>query len=152
MPDDSGYFGERLNAARSELVRVWKLRSARLQPSFAATDILGALLLASQIFNQERAEHRALVLFSDMRNHTRELNLDSPSTASTRNSEGRTVSVAPVDLHGAKVYALGVDGAGQSTAQWQDLEEYWGTYLRTSGATLEGFSVLREFPGTLATR
>ena len=34
VPDDPGYFGERLGAARNEIVRVWKLRSARLQPSF----------------------------------------------------------------------------------------------------------------------
>jgi hypothetical protein len=36
VPNDPGYFGERLGAARRELIRAWKQRSARLQPRFGA--------------------------------------------------------------------------------------------------------------------
>jgi hypothetical protein len=36
VPNDAGYFGERLSAARNELVRVWKLRSAQLHPPVRA--------------------------------------------------------------------------------------------------------------------
>ena len=43
IPDDPGYFGERLNAARSQLVQAWKRRAAHLEPDFRETDILGAL-------------------------------------------------------------------------------------------------------------
>jgi hypothetical protein len=50
VPDDAGYFGERLNAARSQLVQAWKARSSHLDPHFRQTDILGALQLASEIF------------------------------------------------------------------------------------------------------
>jgi hypothetical protein len=68
IPADPGYFGERLSSARNELVRIWKLRSAHLEPCFAATDILGAMQLASQIFNQQPSgDQRVLVFFSDMR-------------------------------------------------------------------------------------
>ena len=148
VPDDPGYFGERLGAARNEIVRVWKLRSARLQPSFAATDILGVLMLASQIFNQQRSSgaQRTLVIFSDMRNHTRELDLESSSVASPLRKSNKTL--AAVDLHQVQVYALGVDGAGQGTANWRALELFWRGYLQASGASLYTFSVLRELPAS----
>ena len=76
---DPGYFGERLSVARSQLVRTWRVRSGRLDPRFKHTDILGALQLAAQIFAQEPdAAPKTLVVFSDMRQNTPELNLESP--------------------------------------------------------------------------
>jgi hypothetical protein len=145
MPDDAGYFGERLSAARGELVRVWKLRSARLEPRFPATDVLGAFLLAGQIFNQDEGG-RVLVIFSDMRNHTRDLNLESALAQSVLDKTGKTVRAGSADLHHVQVYALGVDGAGKPTAYWQGLESFWRGYFRDSGAALNEFSVLRELP------
>jgi hypothetical protein len=140
IPDDPGYFGERLTSARTELVRVWKLRSAKLQPTFRSTDILGSLMLASQIFKERHPsdEQRTLVLFSDMRNSTPELNLESPHIY-------RSIP-APMDLYQAEVYALGVDGAGLPRAHWQTLECLWSSYLHDSGASLRVFSPLRYLP------
>ncbi len=147
VPDDPGYFGERLSAARHELVRIWKMRSARLQPSFPSTDILGVLSLSSQIFNQQpsNGERKILVLFSDMRNHTRDLDLESPSVVSRR-GPAKAPNTATVDLHQVQVYALGVDGAGQAIAYWQELEHFWREYFQDTGARLDRFSVLRELP------
>jgi hypothetical protein len=74
-PDYAGYFGERLNAARGQIVWAWRLRSARLDPQFHLTDILGALQLARQIFTQQPdASRKRLIIFSDMRQSTPELN------------------------------------------------------------------------------
>jgi hypothetical protein len=71
VPEDPGYFEERLTAARTELIRAWKGRSQRLQPNFQRTDVLGAPLLASQFFaEQVAARRKVLVIFSDMRNST----------------------------------------------------------------------------------
>ena len=57
-------------------MKVWKQRSAKLTPIYPGTDILGALRLASQIFEQQpHAEPKAFVIFSDMRNHTSELDM-----------------------------------------------------------------------------
>ena len=53
---------------------MWKLRSTHLEPRFRSTDVLAALLLASQIFNRQpsEGERRMLVRFSDMRDYTRD--------------------------------------------------------------------------------
>ncbi len=52
LPNDAGYFNERLTASRNQLLLAWQARSQRLEPTFAYTDILGSLLLASQIFDR----------------------------------------------------------------------------------------------------
>ena len=138
VPSDPGYFGERLSVARTQLVQSWKRRSVSLQPVFPATDVLGALLLASQIFQQQsiHIERSVLVLFSDMRNSTAELNLESPL--------GHPSNPVPIDLHQAEVFALGVDGAGLPTTRWHDIERFWSSYLHDSSASLRAFSVLRS--------
>ena len=147
VPDDPGYFGERLIAARNELVRAWKSRSHRLQPNFPRTDILGAMFLASQVFaGQLVAHHQILIIFSDMRNTTPELNLDSPEGA-TQFSWAlmkRTIPVA--DLCSIGVQVLGVDAAGKSIDYWSKLRDSWTMYFRDAGADLKSYSVLSAVP------
>jgi len=144
---DPGYFGERIDAARNALIRGWSVRSATLRPDSQSTDILGAFLLASQIFAQSPAGNRKLLLiFSDLRNTASGLNLERPLSLLHAQSllDARHISVA--DLQGITVDALGVDGAGESTTYWQRLQAFWAEYLRQSGARVGSFSVLRGLP------
>lgn len=147
IPSDPGYFGERLDAARREVVLAWEQRSAKLHPTFSRTDILGALQLGSQIFFQSRAErHRNLmVLFSDMQNATAELNLEGPIGA-TAATTGRLLTRTPrPDLTNVEVFVLGAEVAG-STAEWMELKEFWTEYFEECRAHLLGYSVLRIPP------
>jgi hypothetical protein len=75
IPPDPGYFDERLTAARRALLQAWLTRTKALAPSFRHTDILGALLLASQVFQAQPKGRRVLVIFSDMRENAGNLNL-----------------------------------------------------------------------------
>ena len=146
VPEDPGYFGERQNAARRELVLAWKRRSAALQPTFTATDILGALDLASQVFREQSLsrDRRMLILFSDMRNETRELQLESQSIPGAFN-QAMGAERGP-DLAHVTVFALGVDGAGSSTEHWREIEQFWRMYFAKSGAALDAFATLRVLP------
>jgi hypothetical protein len=145
--EDPGYFGERLIAARIELVRAWKARSQRIQPNFRHTDIMGALLLASELFAEQVAtRHKVLVIFSDMRHSTPELNLETPSGVA-RFSQALTHRKMPIaNLLGIELYVLGVDAADRSTIYWQQVRGSWVTYFRDAGAALRSYSVLREIP------
>ncbi|HET6844926.1 MAG TPA: hypothetical protein VFK06_25065 [Candidatus Angelobacter sp.] len=149
VPDDAGYFGERLQSARGQLVRAWKARAAKLKPEFPATDILGALLIAGQLFDQDKnAGRKILIVFSDMRQNTRDLDLESPPAvlnfALLEYTHRKTLP--PANLRGVQVYVLGADGAGKSMQYWQSLQEFWAAYFRKSSATLGTYSVLRELP------
>jgi hypothetical protein len=147
IPPDAGYFGERLNSARRELVLAWKMRTTKLQARCRHTDIIGALLLARQIFDQHAdAGRKMLVIYSDMRQSTPDLDLESASRLPRFSIDGRKHSILMADLQGVHVYLLGVDGADRSVSYWQDLRAFWRTYFFKAGAALEGYSALRELP------
>jgi hypothetical protein len=142
---DIGYFGERLVVARAELVRVWKARSARLKPEFRHTDIVGALFVASQIFNEKKdAEKKLLIIFSDMRQSTEDLDFDSRPMPPSFLTNGNRAHIVRVDIRGVRVYALGVDGAGKQISYWQGLRQFWKEYFQATGADFCEFSTLRD--------
>ncbi len=146
IPDDPGYFGERLKSAQSQLVRTWKTRSAKLTPNFRETDILGALMLASEIFEERAIQtDKVLVIVSDMRQQTRELDLESPSNLLRLDGpEGNEARIGITHLGGVRVYAVGVDGTGKPSLYWQSLRRFWTGYFAAAGATLGRYTVTRS--------
>jgi hypothetical protein len=146
VPRDPGYFGERLDSARRQLVGAWKTRTSRLDARFPETDIFGALALASHILgNRPGPSQDVLVIFSDMRESTSELDLESSQTVPSYGTLAKQCGALP-DLSKVQVYVLGVDGAGKSLAYWRSLSGFWQDYLGHTGAELRSYSVLREFP------
>jgi hypothetical protein len=148
VSDDQGYFGERLAAARQQLVRTWQKRSAYLEPIARSTDVLGALLVASALFREAPAHQRKmLVLYSDMRHVTTALNLESPAPISV---DRVLITVEThkllTNLSGVEVFVLGADAAGTNVSQWESLKQFWTTYFKKAGATLSGYSILCETP------
>jgi len=143
---DPGYFGERLVAAHRQLVGAWQARAAHLAPNARRTDILGALLVAGQLFEETPDSRRkVLVIYSDMRQDTRELDLEkSGAVASRIGLQKAPKSVSLADIRGTHVYVLGADAYGESPATWEALRRFWKTYFQTAGADLEKYSVLRD--------
>lgn len=140
---DPGYFGERLAAARNQLERTWKQRSAHFGPKFQRTDILGALELASQIFAEEQANRRELIIFSDMRQDTTQLNLEASPLVPTFLLVAEHCTPMP-DLQGENVSVLGTGSASRPIAYWHSLKQFWAEYFRRAGANLRSYSALRE--------
>ena len=147
VAEDPGYFGERLAAARRGLILLWRTRAARVQPRARRTDILGALLTASQLFAQTPERKRVLVIYSDMRQDTAELDLESPAAIAVNSALAQTEKRGLLaDLRGVDVHVLGVDAAGRRIAYWEGLRQFWASYFKKSGATLKDFSTLRGLP------
>jgi hypothetical protein len=148
VPNDPGYFGERLSAARRQLVSAWQGRSAHLIPNASRTDILGALLVTGQLF-QERSGggRKVLVIYSDMRQATPALNLETPAAVPVNSALIKVGKASPVpDLEHVEVYALGVDAAGKEPAHWDSLRQFWANYFQMVSASLRSYSTLREPP------
>jgi hypothetical protein len=86
-----------------------------------------------------------LVIFSDMRESTPDLDLEPlptvPLTESLVKAKGELL-----DLDGVEVFVLGADGAGKSTFYWQSLQAFWREYLSRAGAAVREYSVLRNMP------
>jgi len=148
LSSDEGYFKERLAHGRAELLRAWQMRARNLKPEFPQTDILGALLLASQHFEQTRRGcQRVLVIFSDMRQATSVLNLERPQHIdSAAPLEAIVSNGLGANLHGIEVSVFGADAAGATVSYWQGLRTFWEAYFKNAGASVIDYSVLRAPP------
>jgi len=143
VPDEPGYFGERLNAVRVQIVRAWRVRSSRLDSHFQHTDIFGALRLASQIFvPQSDTSRKTLVIFSDMRQSTPELNLEPLKIVPSFSTLTERYGTFP-DLRNTEVQVLGTDGTGKSNTYWESLKSFWDVYFQNTGAVMRNYSILR---------
>jgi len=146
VPDDPGYFGERLSSARSQLMRAWQVRCTHLDSHFQRTDIVGALRLASEILAQgPDAAERMLTIFSDMRQNTSDLNLEAPQVVPSFPALAARCGTLPV-LRNVHVYILGADGATKSTAYWHSLQMFWNGYFRNAEVAQLRYTVLRDLP------
>jgi hypothetical protein len=146
LDTDEGYFHERIQGAHQELVRAWQKRCANLASRFQRTDLLGSLLVTAQLLPSGQSR-TALVIFSDMRQDTLELNLDRRNALDVAAAMGVVERGGLVpDLKGVEVYALGVDAAGKSPGYWQSLRAFWAKYFAKAGATLRCYSMFRELP------
>jgi hypothetical protein len=144
IPNDPGYFGEKLTAARAQIVHAWAQKSAKLRPDFRQTDIFGTLKLAGQVFSEDReANRKELVIFSDMRESVPSLNFERMQLVPAYSAISSKCGELPA-LKDAVVSLVGVDGAGKSIAYWQTLHRFWSGYFQNAGALLDRFSVLRE--------
>jgi hypothetical protein len=148
LSSDPGYFGDRLAAGRAALVRAWRARAGRLQPTAPGTDILGTLFVASEILRREiRRAPGILIILSDMRNNTKVLNLEAPQLAAPEDllkaMEGQH-QIA--DLSGVTVYVAGANGGGRDLESWQIIKAFWTAYLEKAGAHCAGYSMLPEAP------
>ncbi len=80
-----------------------------MKPEFRHTDIIGALIVASQLCNKRRdSGQNVLVLFSDMRHSMPDLNLESPSSVPSLSDVRKQAQIIPADLRRVRVYALGL--------------------------------------------
>ncbi|MBV9760277.1 MAG: VWA domain-containing protein [Acidobacteriaceae bacterium] len=141
---DRGYFGERLEAARRELIGAWMKRASRLAPTAPGTDVLGALCFAGELFRKEASgRKRSLILYSDMRHVTRDLNLERPTLLSIDraivNLEQRGLLA---DLSGVEVAVSGANADRRQVADWEWIRAFWLAYFERAGASVKDYSML----------
>jgi hypothetical protein len=87
-----------------------------LKVGFGQTDILGALLLAEHLFHERLTDQRVLIVFSDMRQDTMALDLESPDRLDTKTILGKTDRKRLMaELGKVEVYILAARGASLGT-------------------------------------
>jgi hypothetical protein len=146
VSNDPGYFGEKLAAARGQILRAWNQKAIHLSPDFKQTDIFGALELASQLFAEEPGGGRKeLVIFSDMRESVSGLDFERMGLAPAYEIVAGRCGEVPL-LRGVDIDVAGVDGTGKSMDYWESLHRFWVDYFQRASATLESFSVVAEPP------
>jgi hypothetical protein len=146
LPHDKGplKFQDRIAIAKVQAASELRRLAVSSPHSIPHTDIFGALVVGADILSQAPGR-KVLILFTDMRQSTNELDFERATTIS------QTQALATVErrgllarLRGVEVYALGVDGAGKSVAYWNSLRDFWEAYFRKAGANLKDYSTLRD--------
>jgi hypothetical protein len=146
VPDDPGYFGERLAAAQNQIVRAWNQKAARLKPDFKQTDIFGTLEFASQLFAEKPgANRKELVVFSDMRESVPGLDFERMKLIPAYQALAAKCGETP-KLTNLQVDVAGVDGAEKSAGYWESLHRFWVSCLEHAGYDVKAFNVLAELP------
>jgi hypothetical protein len=148
LPRDKGplQFLDRIAVAKAQAAS--ELRSVALSSrhSLPQTDIFGALTLAADILNKP-SDRKVLILFSDMRQSTAELDFERAKAILPVQTLATATKLGMLaHLQGVEVYALGVDGAGKSFAYWTSLHGFWEAYFQKAGASLKEYSALRDSP------
>jgi hypothetical protein len=153
LATDPGYFGEKLARGRQEIVRVWQTRSARLEPKAKETDILGALVVAGDLFGGRTNSKKLLLIYSDMKQATADLNLErinsfQRSAMIVRAKQRQLVA----DLNSVQVYVLGAHSAMGRIFESRQQREFWQEYFENTHARLISYSLLRDTPEAITAR
>jgi hypothetical protein len=154
LPRNKGtlLFEDRVAIARNRLASKLRTELQAVKPRFRKTDILGAFVVAADILRPWPGR-KVLVVLSDMRQATGDLNLERPPLIAVAPSLRRAEALVSVpSLAHVEVYALGVDAEGKSVAYWRSLRDFWTAYFSQTGATLRAYSVLRDLPDLAAQR
>lgn len=142
---DAGFFNEKLSSARQVLVRAWRSRCRHLQHDFQHTDILGALLLAAQIFHRSQVGQNQLVIFSDMRQSSPQFSLDNLESVLLDDAFLKLENEELIpELNGVEVRVKGVDNVGKKVTQWKMLKRFWVRYFEKAGAVARIYSILTD--------
>jgi hypothetical protein len=144
---DPGYFGERLAAARRQIRRAWHERAEHLTATAQGTDILGAIRFANELFGTGPPDSRKiLVLYSDMRHVTRDLNLETPRMMAVTTMLTVQQKKLVANLAGVTVYIVGANADERRIADWESLKTFWVAYFQKASATFGGYSMLCDPP------
>ena len=140
---DKGAFGEKLAIEKLQLLNGWK--NLKLEPTAKATDLFGAINLASILLSSYRG-NKNLIIFSDMRHCTQEINLEKPQKINGEKTMARVEEMGLIpSLDGVRVWCLGVHSAGKTAVYWLSLRDFWTRYFVRAKAKTYIFSIERRF-------
>ena len=119
---------------------------SRSHSNLPGTDLFGAFLVASQIFQEAGAGRRdVLVVFSDMWQETREFRFGRMTeVCGPEAMEKVRAQKLLANLRDADVEVLGTDSPGRKKAEWACVRDFWMKYLAEAGARPREYSVMRE--------
>jgi hypothetical protein len=140
IPEEKGFFGETLAKAKLDLLNTWS--KLEITASSNATDILGAINLASHFLGQG-SEKKKLIILSDMRECLR-YNLEKMSTIDVKILIDIQKQNLIPSLKGVSVYILGVHTNRITESYWNSLRAFWIEFFKKTGANVCAYSVDRR--------
>lgn len=135
-----GYFSEKVAKDKLNIMNEWK--KINVQANAKATDIFGALQLATLLFDGVTGPKK-LILMSDMRN-TVNLDLETPQLITDKIFPETERKGLIAELSTVQVWVIGVSTIDKSFSFWNSLRLFWTKYFEKAGAHLMAFSAERN--------
>jgi hypothetical protein len=129
---NKGYFNEVISKDKMRILQLF--RKTNVKATASMTDIMGSVQLASVLFSPSDREKK-LIFLSDMRQYTRDLDLETPKVIDADSTMKELISKGLVpSLNNVKVWCLGVHSSGKSAGYWNSLKDFWIRYFRQAKA------------------
>jgi hypothetical protein len=144
-PDARGVFTDDLDRARHQLATSFERNSSGMSPVAAGTDIFGGLWHLKAVFesNQKSTQgaSKAIWIFSDMMNETREFPMPSLLASGPEQMLERVkANGLLVPLNGYKIHIYGASPSGLTPQMWMTVKGFWTAYFSAAGAELVSYS------------
>jgi hypothetical protein len=141
LPDDRHPLKPKLLAAQQGIISEWKSKSRSATRPYKASDIIGAVYHASLLLRGKSSE-KWLVILSDMRNSTRELDIENVPEIDREKSLSQLGAKGLIpNLTGVNVAILGVHTTGKaiSPIYYQSLGNFWQGFFEKAHAEVVAF-------------
>lgn len=141
LPDDRHPLKPKLLAAQQGIISEWKSKSRSSTRPYKASDIIGAVYHASLLLRGKSSE-KWLVLLSDMRNSTKELDIENVPEIEREKSLSQLGAKGLIpNLTGINVAVLSVHTTGKaiSPIYYQSLENFWRGFFEKAHAEVVTF-------------
>ena len=123
------YFGKNLKQHRLQLLASREAIGEQLTADLEHTDVIGALHLCQEFLGQQNAEHKRIVIFSDLRQSARGVDVE----ANSWNDPGGALKIVEredliPELKGIEVECYNVLSIGRSPRYWKALRSFWESF------------------------
>jgi hypothetical protein len=145
MPEKEGYFRELAKRKKIELIRDFRAKLKKLKNERPATELLSGIFLFARICQEYHDKRKVMVLVSDMRQFTREID-ENMITQDVDRAFTRVKSQGLIpDMEGIDVYCMGVSTARMNVKKWQALRDFWQKFFSAAGANLRRYDIGRNW-------
>lgn len=141
-----GYWGEGLRKAKSQAINEYLEKSAKIPRKRPYTDLSGGLFLFGKILREQSHKKKNLVLLSDMRPSTQDLNENMIAQKGEQILSQMKVNGLVAELKNVDVYVMGFSPVGLTVPVYKALETFWRGYFEASGCNLRSMDVTFNRP------
>jgi hypothetical protein len=148
LPDDRHPLKPKLLAAQQSMLSEWKSKSRSSARPYKASDIIGAVYHASLLLRGKSSE-KWLVILSDMRNSTKELDIENVPEIEREKSLSQLGAKGLIpNLAGVNVAILSVHTTGKaiSPIYYQSLENFWRGFFEKAHAEVVAYQADASWP------
>lgn len=144
MPSRAGYFNEEVRRKKISLINEFRRKTEKLDIERPATSLIDGINMFAKMCREHADKRQVLVIFSDMRQFTKEINEDMIVQRGDKVLTQLKADNLVPDMRGIEVYVMGVSTANIKIRNWKKLEAFWKNFFCEAGGNLKCYDMGRH--------